>query len=153
MKLEGEHLFKGPIQDVWEMFLDPDVLGKAIPGVESFVRIDETHYEATMNIRVGPVSGKFDGSVGMEDVVAPESCTLVVEGRGAAGFVKGVGYIRFADVGDQTTQMTYTGDANIGGVLASVGQRMIDSVVKAILKPAFVMFDESLAERLAAKAG
>ena len=153
MKLEGEHLFNGPIQDVWEMFLDPEVLGSALPGGEEFNKVDETHYEAAMNIRIGPVSGKFAGTLTLEDVVEPESCTLIVEGRGAAGFAKGVGRVKFIDQGDQTTMLQYSGDVNIGGVLASVGQRMIDSVAKALLKPAFETLDKALEARLAAKAG
>ena len=64
----------------------------------------------------------------------PESVTLIVEGKGGAGFVKGTGYVKFDDLGDQTTMLHYTGEANIGGTLASVGQRMIDSVAKSMIK-------------------
>jgi len=73
--------------------------------------------------------------------------TLIVEGKGGAGFVKGVGYVNFEDLGDKTTMMRYVGEANIGGTLASVGQRMIDSVSKSIFKTAFEKLDKILEER------
>lgn len=147
MKVEGEHLFKAPRQVVYDMFNDPDVLGSAVPGMQKMVKIDDTHYEATMGIRVGPVSANFSGNLTLTDAVPPESVTLIVEGKGGAGFVKGVGYVKFEDLGDETTMLKYTGDANIGGTLASVGQRMIDSVAKSMFKTVFEKLDKILEER------
>jgi len=147
MKVEGDHLFKAPREVVFEMFNDPDALGAAVPGMQKMVKIDESHYEAVLGIRVGPVSANFSGTLALTDVVPPESVTLIVEGKGGAGFVKGVGYVKFEDLGDQTTLLKYTGDANIGGTLASVGQRMIDSVAKSMFKTVFEKLDKILEER------
>ncbi len=147
MKVEGEHLFKAPREVVYEMFNDPDALGAAVPGMQKMVRIDESHYEAVLGIRVGPVSANFSGNLTLTDEVPPESVTLIIEGKGGAGFVKGVGYVKFDDLGDETTMLHYTGEANIGGTLASVGQRMIDSVAKSMFKTVFEKLDKILEER------
>jgi len=147
MKVEGEHLFKAPREVVYEMFNDPDALSAAVPGMQKMIKIDESHYEAVLGIRVGPVSANFSGNLSLTDEVPPESVTLIVEGKGGAGFVKGVGYVKFEDLGDETTLLKYTGDANIGGTLASVGQRMIDSVAKSMFKTVFEKLDKILEER------
>jgi hypothetical protein len=147
MKVEGDHLFKAPREVVFEMFNDPDALSAAVPGMQKMVKIDESHYEAVLGIRVGPVSANFSGTLALTDEVPPESVTLIVEGKGGAGFVKGVGYVKFEDLGDETTLLKYTGDANIGGTLASVGQRMIDSVAKSMFKTVFEKLDKILEER------
>ena len=151
MNLEGEHLFKGPRQDVWEMIRDPEVLATALPGTQKLNKIDEQHYEGNMNLHIGPVSGTFSGKLEIADEVPPQSCTLIVEGRGAAGFGKGTGHVIFDDCEDGTTLLKYSGDMQIGGTLASVGQRMIDSVSKGMIKQAFEMLDKTLEERMAAK--
>lgn len=135
------------------MMLDPEVLATALPGTQKLNKVDETHYEGAMNVRIGPVSGSFSGKLEMADQVPPESCTLIVEGRGAPGFAKGTGHVKFADQGDGTTLLKYDGDVQIGGTLASVGQRMIDSVAKSMIKTAFDTLDKALEARLAAKAG
>jgi uncharacterized protein len=152
MNLEGEHLFKGPREDVYMMFRDPEVLASALPGTQKLDKIDDQHYEGAMNVRIGPVSGSFSGKLEVADEVAPEKCTLIVEGKGAAGFAKGTGHVNFEDLGDGTTLLKYNGSVQIGGTLASVGQRMIDSVSKSMIKQAFETLDKALEARLAAKA-
>lgn len=151
MNIEGEHIFKGPREDVYEMFNDPNVLATAVPGMQKLTKVDETHYEGTINIRIGPVSGSFAGVLAVTDEVPPESCTLTVDGKGAAGFGRGSGKVHFTDLGDNTTLMKYSGDVNIGGTLASVGQRMIDSVAKSMIKTGFESLDKTLELRMEAK--
>ncbi|MEW6504466.1 MAG: carbon monoxide dehydrogenase subunit G [Chloroflexota bacterium] len=152
MKLEGEHVFNGPREAVWEMFYDPEVLASALPGTQKLEMVAENEYEGAMNVRIGPVSGSFTGKLVISDVVEPESCTLTVDGRGTPGFAKGVGRVQFIDQGDGTTLMKYEGEMNIGGALASVGQRMIDSVAKTMIRQAFEVLDKALEARLAANA-
>lgn len=153
MKIEGEHLFNGPRNEVWVMFRDPDVLASALPGTQSINKISDTEFEVTMNVRVGPVSGVFTGKLVISNEVPPESCTLTAEGRGGPGFVKGIGNVHFNDQGDNTTLLKYDGEFQIGGTIASVGQRMIDSVAKSMIRQGFEVFDKTLEARLAAKAG
>jgi hypothetical protein len=153
MQIEGEHLFNGPREEVYMMFRDPDVLASALPGTQALNKIDDQHYEGTMNVRIGMVSGAFSGKLEVADEVAPEHCTLIVDGRGSPGFAKGTGKVNFSDQGDGTTLLKYSGDVQIGGTIASVGQRMIDSVSKSMIKTAFDTLDKALEVRLAAKKG
>lgn len=152
MKLEGEHVFNGPREEVYMMFRDPDVLASALPGTQSLNKIDDQHYEGNINLRIGPVSGSFAGKLEVTDEVPPEKCTLMVDGKGAPGFAKGVAQIDFVDPGDGTTVLKYAGDMTIGGTLASVGQRMLDSVSKSMIRQGFETLDKALEARLAAKA-
>jgi uncharacterized protein len=153
MKIEGEHLFNGPREEVWTMFRDPDVLASALPGTQNITKVNDCEFEITMNVRVGPVSGIFTGKLVISNEVPPESCTMTAEGRGGPGFVKGIGNVVFVDQGDKTTLLKYDGEFQIGGTIASVGQRMIDSVAKSMIRQGFDVFDKALAARMAAKAG
>ena len=153
MKLEGEHLFNGPREEVWLLFRDPDILASALPGTQGINKVSDTEFDITMNVRVGPVSGIFSGKLVISNEVPPESCTLTADGRGGPGFVKGVGNVQFGDQGDSTTMLKYDGEFQIGGTIASVGQRMIDSVAKSMIRQGFEVFDKALEARLAAKAG
>jgi carbon monoxide dehydrogenase subunit G len=153
MKIEGDHTFNGPRQEVWEMIRDPEVLASALPGTQKLNKLSETDYEGMMNVRIGPVSGSFSGKLVVSDEVPPESCTLTVDGKGAPGFLKGVGRVKFIEQDPHTTHMIYEGEVTIGGTLASVGQRMIDSVAKSMIRQGFESMDKALEVRLANKAG
>jgi carbon monoxide dehydrogenase subunit G len=153
MKLEGEYVFNGPRQDVWDMVRDPDALATALPGTQKLTKISENEYEGAINMRIGPVSGSFAGKLTVSNEVPPESCTLTVEGRGIAGFAKGVGNVTLIEQSETKTLLKYTGDMNIGGRLASVGQRLFDSVSKNMIRQGFETLDKTLAARIASKAG
>ncbi|MGC8779434.1 MAG: SRPBCC family protein [Anaerolineae bacterium] len=152
MKLDGEHIFHGPRQAVWALIRDPEALAKALPGTESLTKLSENEYEGTMNVRIGPIAGTFSGRVVISDEVPPESCTLTAEGKGAQGFAKGVGRVVLTDQGDGTTLMKYEGDVQIGGKLASVGQRSLDTVSKSMIRQGLSALDQLLEARLAAQA-
>jgi len=151
MKLEGDYLFNGPRPEVWEMVRDPNVLATCLPGTQSLNKISENEYEGAIGIRIGPVNGSFSGKLTVSNEVPPESCTLTVEGKGAAGFAKGVGHVKLEEVEGGKTLLKYTGDLNIGGKLAGVGQRLLDSVGKSMIRKGFESLDKTLAERIAAR--
>lgn len=133
MKVGGDYTFDGTQDLVWETFLDPVVLASVLPGCEKLELIGENEYEGALKIKVGPVQGKFMGKVKLEDIKAPDSYTMQVDGRGAPGFVKATGHLTLAPSDDKTF-VTYEGDAQVGGKLASVGQRLMESSAKAIIK-------------------
>jgi carbon monoxide dehydrogenase subunit G len=151
MKLDGEHIFHGPRDEVWALIRDPEALAGALPGTESLTKLNENEYEGTMNVRIGPVSGVFSGKVLISDEVPPESCTLTAEGKGAQGFAKGVGRIQLVSQADSTTLMKYDGEVQIGGKLASVGQRSLDTVSKSMIRQGLTALDGALAARVAAR--
>lgn len=148
MKIEGEYLFDGPREAVWEIVRDPDVLATALPGTQSLEKISENEYQGEMQVRIGPVGGLFSGKVLISDEVPPESLTMTVEGKGKPGFIKGTGNVQLTtDEGDKTL-MEYQGDMEVGGRLASVGQRMMDSVSKSLLKQGLDSLNRALLARV-----
>ncbi len=132
MKFAGEYRFEAPIAEVWKALLDPVVLAAVMPGCEKLELVDDT-YVGELNIKVGPVQGKFQGQVNLSDVEEEKGYTMKVEGRGAPGFVTATAAIKLTPEGD-ATKMEYDADAQVGGRIASVGQRLIDASAKAIIK-------------------
>jgi uncharacterized protein len=152
MKLEGEYLFNGPRQEVWSLVRDPEVLATCLPGTQSLEKVSDNEYVGEMNVRVGPVAGAFAGKLLVSDEVHPESLTLTVEGKGAPGFANGVGHVRLAEQEGGTTLMQYDGEMQIGGKLASVGQRLLDTASKSLIRQGLEALDAALQARLAAQA-
>jgi len=151
MKVEGEHLFNGTQQQVWDLFRDTEVMAAALPGTKKMELVGENTYEAVMNVRVGPVAGEFSGQLVISNEDHPTSYTMTVDGRGKPGFLKGVGDVILTERGENQTMMGYTGEVQIGGKLAAVGQRLIDTVAKSIINQAFETLDNALAERESAE--
>lgn len=148
MKLSGEYLFDGPRDVVWEVLRDPKVLATALPGTQSLEMVEENVYEGKMNVRIGPVGGLFSGKLVVSNEVPPESYTLTVEGKGAPGFGKGSGDCKLVEQGDKTL-MLYEGELQVGGTIANVGQRLIETVANSMAKQAFESLNRSLQARLA----
>jgi carbon monoxide dehydrogenase subunit G len=132
VKLAGDYKFEAPVAEVWKALLDPVVLAAVMPGCEKLELVDGA-YVGELNIKVGPVQGKFQGKVILLDVEEEQGYTMTVDGRGAPGFVKAKATVKLTPAGEETT-MEYDADAQVGGRIASVGQRLIDSSAKAIIK-------------------
>jgi len=132
MKLAGDYRFDAPVSEVWKALLDPVVLAAVMPGCEKLELVDGA-YVGDLNIKVGPVQGKFHGKVVLDDVVEEQGYTMTVDGRGAPGFVKAKAAVKLTPEGAETV-MAYDADAQVGGRIASVGQRLIDSSARAIIK-------------------
>jgi uncharacterized protein len=146
MKLEGSHDIPAPRQKVWEAFLDPARLKKAIPGCEKLEAIGPDEYKATMKIGVGGVKGTFEGKVKLSDKKAPDSYRLAVEGSGGPGFVRGETVITLGDA-EGGTRVAYTADVQVGGLIASVGQRMLGGVSKMMADKFFGKMAELLKDK------
>jgi carbon monoxide dehydrogenase subunit G len=153
VKIEGEYIFNGPREEVWKIVRDPEVLATALPGAKSMRQIGEKEYEAEMNVRIGPVGGLFSGHIVVSDEIPPERCTLTVEGKGGPGFANGTGHVILTDQDDGTTLMKYEGEVQIGGKLASVGQRLLDTASKSMIRQGLETLDMALQARVAAKSG
>jgi carbon monoxide dehydrogenase subunit G len=151
VKINGEYLFNGPQDEVWEIMRDPEVLATALPGTKSLDKVGENEYQGEMNVRVGPVGGLFSGHLVVSNEVPPASLTLTVDGRGSPGFMNGAGNVVFEDQGDGKTLMKYEGEVQIGGKLASVGQRLLDTASKSMIRQGLETLDLALQARVAAK--
>lgn len=146
MKLEGTYTFEAPREVVWQALLDPNVLAKVMPGCEQLEQVGENEYKGLLKIRVGPVQGQFEGLVNLSDINAPHSYRMQVDGKGAPGFMKGVGEVRLEDQGEATL-MHYSGEAQVGGRIASVGQRLLDSSAKALTRQSLDGLHEQIKAR------
>jgi len=133
MNVAGEYTFDAPQELVWNALLDPDVLASVMPGGEGFEEIGENEYAGNLKIKVGPVQGKFTGNIKLSDIMAPQSYSIMVDGKGAPGFVKASGALKLDGQGE-STHMSYEGMAQIGGRIASVGQRLLDASAKSIIR-------------------
>lgn len=151
MELEGTYTFKAPRDVVWAALMDPEVLARVMPGCEKLEQIGENEYEGAIKIRVGPVQGKFNGKVLLADINAPDSYTMTVDGKGAPGFMKGEGHVQL-EAQDNSTVMHYSGKAQVGGKIASVGQRLLDSSAKALTKQSLDGLNSQIEARVQASA-
>jgi uncharacterized protein len=144
MDLTGEYIIAAPRQKVWEALNDADVLRKCIPGCESLEKQSDTEMSATVVTKIGPVKAKFSGEVRLENINAPVSYTIAGEGKGGiAGFAKGGADVTLEDV-PEGTKLSYAVKAQIGGKLAQLGSRLIDSTVKKLADQFFDKFSKSV---------
>lgn len=141
MAMKGEVLIAAPRQNVWNKLNDPDVLKQCIPGCEDLQKTDEG-FRATAKIKVGPVSARFSGKVRLSDLDPPNGYRISGEGEGGvAGFAKGGAVVSLADI-EGGTLLAYDVDAQIGGKLAQLGQRLIDGSARKIADEFFANFQK-----------
>jgi uncharacterized protein len=145
VKVAGEYALPAPPERVYELLQDPAILAKCIPGCEGLDRIGQDEYAMRMKIGIASISGRFDGKVRIADQKPPHSFRLIVEGAGKIGFMKGDGVITLA-AGAGGSNVQFEGEVQVGGTIANVGQRLIETTAKMIIKR---FFDE-LAEEASA---
>ncbi len=129
MKLEGTHQLDAPPERVYQCLVDPEVLQRCIPGCERLEKTAENTFAATIRAGVGSVKGVFKGTARLENLREPEHLRIVVDGKGSPGFLKGSGDLNLEQA-ENGTKVSYTGDVQVGGTIASVGQRMIQGTAK-----------------------
>jgi carbon monoxide dehydrogenase subunit G len=145
MKLTGEHLFEVERERLWRALLDPEVLAKTLPGTEKLEKTGENEYRGTLTVKVGPVQGSFDGGVRLSELDPPRGYRMDIEGRGAPGFLKGTGRIELEEEQAARTKLRYEIDAQVGGRVAAVGQRLIESSAKVIARQGLEGLERQLA--------
>lgn len=146
MKIEGAADIPAPRDRVWAAFLDPEILAQALPGCEKLEAIGPNEYKATMKIGVAAIKGTFEGKVKLSDLEPPNRYRMAVEGSGGPGFVRGAAGMQLSDV-DGGTRVSYDADVQVGGLIASVGQRMLGGVTKMMLDQFFTRMTELLASK------
>jgi 2-furoyl-CoA dehydrogenase large subunit len=141
---DGEVVLKEAAETVWKHILDPAILKKIVPGCQTFERVGDNQYRATVTIAVGGIRGNYEARIEMRDLDAPKSLTLTGSGRGALGWGRGEATVSLAADGE-TTRLTYAYSADVGGRVASVGQRMLGTVTRALIGRFFDSFNKLLA--------
>ena len=147
MELIGERVIPASRQRTWEALNDPDTLKACITGCESLEREGDDGLVALVAVRVGPVSARFKGKLKLSDVVAPVSYTIHFDGQGGvAGFGKGSADVALSDAGTGRTTLKYVARAQVGGKLAQIGSRLVDSAAAKIAEDFFQAFETRLRE-------
>lgn len=150
MEINGERRIPAGRQAVWDALNDPEVLQRCIPGCRSLIPNEAGDgFDAEAGVKIGPVKAGFSGSVTLADVKAPESYRIIGEGKGAAGFARGTADVRLADA-DGDTMLHYQVTAQVGGKLAQIGSRLLDSAAKKYTNDFFSSFETILREQGAA---
>jgi carbon monoxide dehydrogenase subunit G len=149
MILTGTFTFSGPRSKVWEILQDPAVLAKALPGTKSLTQVAEDRYQGVMKVSVGPMSAaEFNVNVELKDKVAPERFTMQIDGKGGVGFTKGTATIELQEEPGSVTLLHYTSEVQVGGKIAAVGQRLLESVGKMMTRQALEALNKELQARL-----
>ena len=149
MILSGTFTFEGPRARVWELLQDPAVLAKALPGTKTLTQVAPDRFQGTMKVSVGPVNAaEFAVEVELKDKVEPSRFAMQIDGKGGVGFTKGTATIELDEQAGPVTVMTYTSDVQIGGRIAAVGQRLLESVGKSMTRQALDALNKELKSRL-----
>jgi len=146
MQMTDSRRIEAPREKVWEALNDPDVLKASIPGCEELTKNSDTELEAKVKLKVGPVKATFSGKVTLKDLDPPNGYTIEGEGSGGvAGFARGGAKVRLEEDGPDATVLHYDVEAKIGGKLAQLGSRLIDSTAKRLAGEFFTAFGEHVA--------
>ena len=146
MEMQGSRRLAVTQQQAWDALNDPQVLKTCIPGCDNVEATGENQYAVGMAVRIGPVAARFAGKIQLIDVLPPNSYTLSFEGQGgAAGFGKGTAKVNLAPpLEGAGCELSYTAQAQVGGKIAQVGQRLVDGVARSMAEDFFRRFDEEM---------
>jgi carbon monoxide dehydrogenase subunit G len=143
--MSGEVLLPADKATVWTRLNDAETLKASIPGCESLEKLSDTELQAVAKIRIGPVSARFKGKVNLSDIDAPNSYRISGQGDGGiAGFARGGANVRLGDADGGGTRLAYDVDAQVGGKIAQLGGRLIDSTAKKLADEFFANFAKAL---------
>jgi carbon monoxide dehydrogenase subunit G len=139
--MNGERRIEAPRETVWQGLNDPEVLRHSIPGCESVERTGDDSFQARVAVKLGPMAAKFTGKVQLTNINAPVSYNIGGEGNGGAmGFAKGGADVVLEELGPTTTLLKYAVKAQVGGKMAQLGARLIDSTAKQMADQFFDRF-------------
>jgi uncharacterized protein len=144
MKISGTQLLNTPQEHVWQCLNDPAFLKECLPGCESMEAIGPDQYQVTLTIGIAVVKGKYTGSVTLSEKEPPQRFKMRVEGKGTGGFMQGTGLLELSE-DPQGTRVTYEGDVQVGGPIASVGQRLLEGAAKMMVGQFFNAVNQRLA--------
>jgi hypothetical protein len=136
LKIEGSYTLNAPREQVWRVLLDAKTMAQCMPGCESMNEVAPDQYEAVMKVGIASVKGIYKGKVTIKDKKPPSHYVLSGEGQGGAGFMRGDLTIDLEEQ-DGKTLLKYCTDAQVGGLIAAIGQRMLNGVAKMMVEQFF----------------
>jgi carbon monoxide dehydrogenase subunit G len=144
LEMSGEYVLPQSREKVYAALNDAEMLKKCIPGCEELVKESDNEFAAIVKLTVGPVSARFKGRVKLEDLDPPNGYRIAGEGEGGvAGFAKGGATVKLTEV-PEGTKLTYNAEANVGGKIAQLGQRLLAGTSKKIADKFFANFTAAL---------
>lgn len=146
MKLEGQHPFKADPALVYGLLHDPEVLARCIPGCESLTPEGPGEYSTTLKVGISSIQGVYRAKVKLDDSTPPARFRIVIDAKGPQGFVRGGGDIELSPA-EADTVVSYRGDAQLGGTLAGVGQRMLQGAAKMMVSQFFTAIEAEVEAR------
>jgi len=145
MNLSGTVKLKSSPSHVWQALNDPEVLRRCTPGCKQLTPAADGTYDVLMNVAVGAVRGSYSGKMEISDAIPERQYRLTINGKGNTGFLKAEGLIQLQPSGDETV-IEYSGAAQVGGLIAGVGQRIVEGVARNMVKQFFTSFESAVAD-------
>ena len=145
MKLSGSYRIKAPRDAVFTAITDPAILQQAIEGCEKMVKTGDSTYDAHLKLGLAGIKGSYVGKVQLKDLTPPEAYTLIMEGKGTPGFVKGITRVQLLDEGNET-ELRYEADVQVGGMIAAIGSRLVEAAGRKLSDDFFKRFAELVAK-------
>lgn len=152
MKVSGSYTVDAPRAHVWAALNDIDVLARIVPGCQRLEQTSANEYEGTLKIGIASIKGIYSGQIRLEDVEELTHYKLIAKGRSSNAVIDGIGYVDLEDAEDGKTLLKYSGDADIGGTLASVGQRLIEGASRQLINQSLKALTQQIVERSAVPA-
>ena len=143
MHVSGSYVFDAPAERVWQVLTEPKSLSGCMPGCEGLDPIGGDEYEAVLNVKIGPISARYNAKIAMRDKVPHQSYRLVIRGTGSGSFVSGDAKISLAEQDGKTT-VSFEGDSQAGGTVARVGQRLMEGVAKSMMDKFFSCMQQAV---------
>lgn len=147
LEIAGERPLPVGKAELWRLLNDPDVLAKIIPGCNAVERVSEDRYRMGLKLQVANVSGEYMGEVEIRDKCEPHRYVIAVSGEGSIGFMRGEAAIDLEERGEAAALLRFAGKAEVGGVVAGVGQRMLGGVAKFLVGRFFKLLELHIDQR------
>ena len=144
MRLQGSYTFEASLPLVWNALTDSEKVSRCLPGNQSFEHVGEDSYRVTLQIGIGSIRGRYQGTVTITDAKVNESYKLAVEGRGAAGAVKGAALVSLRQEGNKTV-VDVSADVQVSGTIARMGQRIIGRASNIMMDSFFECMGKTVA--------
>ena len=149
IKLEKKYTLDIPQQDVWEAILDPDTLAEILPNCKSLDPIGDNNFDANIEIKIGPIKGQFKSKLSLFDLDPPNGYKFDVNGDGNKGQMRGAGEILLTTQ-DGRTEFIFIATGSVSGIIARVGQRLIEATGKRLMDQGFENFKKRIMSTQAA---
>jgi len=151
MELKGKRIVETDPATLWNMLMDIEILPKIVPGISKLEKTGENTYKSVLEVKFGPVSGEFTGDMQMEDIYPQKTFTLKAQQHNKIGTVNSIMKIELMPISVNETEVVFTGEVTISGLMNMMGQKVLGSVTDMLTKQFFANLDREIAKQQASK--